>query len=847
MESTVFAASLSINILSNLTYDLLKRARGRACIPVDSAITKTVEVFPQLEGLKGTLEQWLVSPTVRRVLEKYTKGLKGLDDVKIDSLAETLIGETQFFLPEEAAPTAREIVSTFLAEVRDEYLKTPELGLPLIANRVEEVARSAAGVNVLMARLEEVKARLPAAAGLSGESAFDSQLDEAKGDLEKYHYDLAEDKCDRLRRHSWHLLNPRQRFRTLSILAVASLCQGKVTEAAPLFIDAKELQPDDDRALANEAKAYHLLRENGRAFELATHARERFPNSAFALTVWLHTAPTSYRLQELEAAVPPHLAQDPEVMAGLAQRALMARDNLKAEVFARRATAIKADWSYPWALLGESIFRSALPDTAEDYRRFASLADMGRLREADEACTTAIELSKTEKQVGTQAGVLLIRAEIRKGLGDESAGDEDVVAAWSLQPDDLTVLREYARMKLQRGEKQDAIEKLRSALEREDRDDLRMLLALALSSTGKEGDRGEAAQIYESLVTGQNLQPTGYRTHAILAALDSLSKSQRWDEGRAFLARLPAGSVSATAVAALQAKWELAAGNRERASEFASDAIAAITDSTIPDDLRLAAVVLADLGRHQDALPLWQRLASPRYLGYDTSRLIDCALRLGQHDVFLTLCEQLRSNGVYDKQLVEVEAGVREHYDIEGAIKLLQDYLSCFPEDRSARLHLSTIGVQLGRPGLVTSDPASMPAPEDVPPENWKVIVLVMKSGGHLLEALRFAYLVLRRNFREAEAQRAYLAAMLPTGPRPEIPSVDVTGPGTAVAFREEGATQEEWRVIEEDFEPDPGLQEISPNHFYCDAVEGQEGGRQLPRYARIRDLDERYHHTDLK
>jgi tetratricopeptide (TPR) repeat protein len=47
--------------------------------------------------------------------------------------------DTQFFLPDAAHEAAGKIVTHFLVEVRDEYLKIPALGIPLVANRVEEV------------------------------------------------------------------------------------------------------------------------------------------------------------------------------------------------------------------------------------------------------------------------------------------------------------------------------------------------------------------------------------------------------------------------------------------------------------------------------------------------------------------------------------------------------------------------------------------------------------------------------------------------------------------------------------------------------------------------------------
>jgi len=175
-----------------------------------------------------------------------------------------------------------------------------------------------------------------------------------------------------------------------------------------------------------------------------------------------------------------------------------------------------------------------------------------------------------------------------------------------------------------------------------------------------------------------------------------------------------------------------------------------------------------------------------------------------------------------------VEAGVREQYDIEGTIGLLQEYLNRSPDNKSARLQLSVIGVQLGRHELISSDSGSLPSPDETAPENWKAIVRVIKSGGHLWAALLFAYRVLRLYFGNVEAHRAYMAALMPTEPLPPIPTVEVVGAGTAVAFREEGLSQIEWRVIEEDFEPDVNLQEIGPGHFTALQLAGKRVGDEF-------------------
>jgi tetratricopeptide (TPR) repeat protein len=419
---------------------------------------------------------------------------------------------------------------------------------------------------------------------------------------------LAQHTCEKLRNRQWDKLGPRQRFRTLSILGAASLSLGQFADAARLFIEAKDFQTDDPTALANEARAYHFLGRKEHAFRLAARAKERFPSSSLVLTVWLDVAPASASLKDLLDAVPPHLTDDAEVATILARRALVLHEDARAEALARSAIKSKPDWSYPWAVLGETIFRSALPDASVDYGRMAALASRPRLLEAEEACTKAIDLAKTERQVSSQAGTLLVRAEVRRGLGDEPAGDEDVIAAFSQDPEDPTVVREYARLKLRRGETEDAARILRSAVQKDTRADLTLLLALAMSGRGTADARREALPLYEGLLADPAATDVAFRMHVIESALADLAKDQLWDKGRSLLAQLPPRSASEAAVAAFQARLELTAGDREKASQLASRAKDALADDASHDDLRLIAVLLADLGRDRDAFPLWRRL-----------------------------------------------------------------------------------------------------------------------------------------------------------------------------------------------------------------------------------------------
>jgi hypothetical protein len=174
-------ASIAINVISNFISDLLKGLGGSRSSPIEVAISATVEKFPAIEGLRVTLEQWLQSPGVRSAVEEYAKGLKGFDPVRIDALSESLLQNTQFFLPDGDQEAAYEIVVRFFSEIRKQYLSIPELGIPHVANRLEEgISSSAAGFASLKSEVR----------GLARDS-LGQQIDDARDHLQRHEHEMA--------------------------------------------------------------------------------------------------------------------------------------------------------------------------------------------------------------------------------------------------------------------------------------------------------------------------------------------------------------------------------------------------------------------------------------------------------------------------------------------------------------------------------------------------------------------------------------------------------------------------------------------------------------------------------
>jgi hypothetical protein len=314
----------------------------------------------------------------------------------------------------------------------------------------------------------------------------------------------------------------------------------------------------------------------------------------------------------------------------------------------------------------------------------------------------------------------------------------------------------------------------------------------------------------------------------VSCAIDVALKLEKLEDVERLFGQIPAETISPIGTAILKARLALTRGQLDVATTLSDEALKAISSEASSDDKRNLAVLLSKLGRYKEALPLWQELAPTTVLTPDTRHLLDCALRLGHQGLALDVCQILRQKGFEDPDLFETEVGILERYNPDAAVELIKEKLQHHPEDKTLRLHLSVIGLRIGRAEIVSGDPSKMPAAAEVPPHRGRAAVWVMRMTGHPEDAVRYAYDLLRRHFGDIEANRAYRASMDPIGPNPNIPFPDVVGRGTAVSFVEEGTTTERWVVIEEAFEPDSRLDEISPDSLLAKNLDGKRVGESF-------------------
>jgi tetratricopeptide (TPR) repeat protein len=679
---------------------------------------------------------------------------------------------------------------------------------------------------------------------------IDASISEACAQSERKNFELSRLLSQKIREQKWDRLAPRQKFRILTTIAIAYVAEGNIKEAIPLFLDAKLQQPDDEQAIANEILAYILGNKDAKAFDLATEARRKYPHSASILKHWIHTAPLE-SVDQLQRDMPPLLETDPDVCLALAERATRLANFGEAERLAKLALEGRPDWTHAKLVLAESI--TAVEELRIEGRHGEPIeaGSQSRLRFAEVKLTEVINTLRGTVMLGVKARAFLVRSGIRRLLGENQLADEDIFSARENLPNDSSVLCRYGQVLLNSGERARGITELRKAIAISGRRfDPVMCLAIALS-VGELSERQEALGLFTEIAVQPAPLPPDVREDAVLQALDLVGELKASLQNSDFLSAIPEGSISTVAASTFRSKLAHARDDKSEASRQADSAIASVVDSTSTTDVRILAMQLTDLGRDEDALKLWQRIANVNSLNIDTRQLLDCASRLHRHDIILQTCEHLRVAGVDDHDLISHEAEVRKIYEPDRAIELLQEYLDRHSEAKDIRLQLSSYATLFGREDPGRIDRALLPEADEIAPSLWPLVVRTLLTSGDADGALEYAYKLLRNHFSKEEAHRAYIEALSPvrTAGGPRIETFDEVQPGTAVCFVETHTTGEQWRILEDVYEANEQLDEISSDHFHAHQLIGKKVGDSFmvappgvtKRTAEIRQILSKY------
>jgi len=576
--------------------------------------------------------------------------------------------------------------------------------------------------------------------------------------------------------------------------------QDKSEQAGKCFLEAKDYDPEWEKARAFESLGYLCLGRSSKAHELAEEVLKDFSQNNIAWSVWIRTV-NNLSLDQILTKVPPHLHNDVEVAMALAIISANEKNYTLAEKYLQIASKEVPGNPRIAEKLAHMLLERANIDDIFLYQRHPSQEETIFLEKAVELFTEAINKFQKEAKVYFAANALIKRASAFKALSKNKEARDDLEQAYSLAQDNPEIVYWHS-VELGQEDLDEAIIRLKKITNTSERSDVEFLLAQMLKQRSTGTDLHDAVNILGNRIKDMTKMPCDFRVDYLSLLFQIRAEIENFEQIKQDFNNITSDIIDEFPKNILWAEVLWFCNDIPNAIKQAKECLKEIEENTNIYDKRRLAVLLQNLGLHKEALKIWKSIVVPQYIGRDTYNLMECAQRCEDAKCVIEFSGQLRANGVWDKRIFELELHCHELFnDDEGATALLQEYL-VNPFDESyvpyARARLSLIGIRKKQNDLIEKDPLKLPEVKEVNVRTGRLVVTVLRYGNNHNEALEYAYNLLRLNLDNSEAHITMMEVLLPIGPNISIIQPDSVMPGTAVYYKKDDTDVCRWHIIED-------------------------------------------------
>jgi Tfp pilus assembly protein PilF len=660
---------------------------------VDKAILATAAAFPEVEAVYGILRRWCVSPDFTVLLERFIN--QGEHDVTDDSIIQSFLTVTEFYYADETKDRARELVLAFFAQLSQAAYRAPDTGLAALANRQEFLFSRILDTRPLVGYHRDTDPQDSSTA--SQNAALTARIDAAKALLEKHHAPAARVLLEPLEAElrNGTLLGPLA-YRVVLNLGAIALASRDCTTAQSYFMAALVYKQEDFKALANVAQVAIFDRRLEDALSYARRAWRGAQRDSYATAILLRCLELNARGEEVSQLVRDNdwIAKDPLCALMLGEAALSLGDSRIARAYAEHSlnagprtphgadllarallaeaqTALNANPPVPWRI--PSALQEQLQSAEHLFTEAAAMLD-------DDPTALACTLSN--------------RGSIRMMLGDPGSALTDLDRGLALDASLDMIRSNKGRLLLIERRFNDAITTLEAITQDTAHGEAQYPLAAAYCETGQHR---KALPILQQLWCR-----TTDDTRTKIRVAEPLFRAYR-KLGRPADAELVIAELEPIAPDDIDALTVIAAakdesGDQQAAQDLLQRALGT-AEGVQRDRVNLA---LGDFWfRHnqfENAAKSYLTLIEQARITPLTSKYLFAAVRAGQYQTALSLCQRIRAGGAAVPGITEFEVNILEYAsDLPQARDLLIQLAAVVHSNAAYRVRAAVIMFRLGQ------------------------------------------------------------------------------------------------------------------------------------------------------
>lgn len=559
----------------------------------------------------------------------------------------------------------------------------------------------------------------------------------------------------KLKDRIWGEANPHLKFRILTNLASSHLGINDIDKAAKLYIEALQYNPNDEKALANCALGYLLLKDYTNAKKFSQDALEKNPVSGRSFSVYLQSLSNDHSIEELEGEIPYALKDDPEVLHSIGFLCRLKNDFKKAEFYLEKAFAgdrensIEIMNSYATIILENVTQANPIISGL-----FLNENEITRLKRSLELLNQVWMKCQDLQIRKARIGVLVNRSLTKRILKDFWGAIADIDEVIKEEGEKPEFLKFKALLAIEIKDIPFAIGLLEGIHLNDKVPESDLILAELLDENGNTKKAIETLEDALERLTNPELKLD------FIAMLTSLySKNQNFEKAEELASNLVQLYPNSVNVLITLSNIENAKGNFEKCIAHLKEATKYCKN--IKDKFLLSDELYKN-GLYVEAVNIYETFIDANENNQYTRRYLASLYNTGNLGKALKIATALRLKFQPLKFITEIEIDIYERIgDLKIAIDLSSEYLIHYPDDMKIKIRRAFICLRQRDFEKVDEfiEKFSLEDYISLPIEYYQKMSLLFSERGKSLESLNILYEARRNFFNESKAHMIYVGA----------------------------------------------------------------------------------------
>lgn len=587
-----------------------------------------------------------------------------------------------------------------------------------------------------------------------------AEIDHARDLIDNLKPKEALDYLEALEKRIWNNTNTISKFRILTNKAAALSSLRKENEAGKLFIQAYQYNPSDEKATCNRALGHLLLGQTTEAEVYAKKVLEMNPISTRAFGILINCSSETSPMEEIIKNIPPETLKSEDVAFALANATRQRGDFVSSIKWLETALESSSDKRKKnpdlKSTLGATILESMMSRHEVVNGIQLTPEDREKINKSIQMLSESIDELSNSESINYRPSLFANRATAYKLVGELEKAVADMAMAVKIQPDDAAFVKQYAFLLHGLGEKEKAIELLKTVIGKEETPEASYLLAGILF------DENRLTEAEEILVKSfeYNL-PEDLLIEGQRMLIHIYLKEKKNDDARKVANSVR--SVRPTDIGNLIAasRIERSDSNMEAGLSLLEEANGYITSKTDAHLIIDLAEEFFKLQKYNTAWPLYEKVIDPRVPSPQLDNLLYSYYRSNEIDKTINAFDKIQNE---DKNLfqLQIQLSTLENIgDLKKASENAELYLKKHPNELEIRVRLATHWFRMDE-----FEKLDKFLSEDV-----DIVLLPIRPGFQLAalyahrkmteKAIWAAYELRRANFNSGEAHAKYISIFL--------------------------------------------------------------------------------------